>query len=155
MSVLREACQRISVLPYTSSLQPGLTFEQIEEITASLPFRLSVEVYELYQWRNGIKEHEPGFLFSGFGRFLPLNEAVAAYKDLYTRFSKFNENWFPIISMEESVYVVVGAEQQQKTSLVIDWNPEDEEMYVKHETLTDMLIAEAQVFEEWVERYRS
>jgi hypothetical protein len=56
--------------------------------------------------------------------------------------------------MEESVYVVVGAKQQQQTSLIIDWSPEDEEMHIKHQTLTDMLIAEAQAFEEWVERYR-
>ncbi|BBD66073.1 hypothetical protein NIES4072_02480 [Nostoc commune NIES-4072] len=32
---------------------PGLTLQQTDEITKDLPFSLSEEVYELYQWRNG------------------------------------------------------------------------------------------------------
>jgi hypothetical protein len=31
----------------------GLTRQQIDEIVKVLPFKLSEEVYELYQWRNG------------------------------------------------------------------------------------------------------
>ena len=32
---------------------PGLTREQIDKMVKDLPFKLSEEVYELYQWRNG------------------------------------------------------------------------------------------------------
>jgi len=34
--------------------QPGLKSKEIDEITKDLPFRLPQEVYELYQWRNGL-----------------------------------------------------------------------------------------------------
>jgi SMI1 / KNR4 family (SUKH-1) len=34
-------------------MAPGLTLEEIEEKTQDLPFQLSGEVKELYQWRNG------------------------------------------------------------------------------------------------------
>jgi hypothetical protein len=39
-----------------AALQPGLTREEIDEIIKDLPFHLPEEVYELYQWRNGILE---------------------------------------------------------------------------------------------------
>ncbi|MGB3653290.1 MAG: SMI1/KNR4 family protein, partial [Rivularia sp. (in: cyanobacteria)] len=63
MSNLTEALQRISVwmekyqtekdgkkIPF---LAPGLTFEEIENKLKNLPFKLSEELYELYQWHNG------------------------------------------------------------------------------------------------------
>ena len=34
--------------------QPGLKSKEIDEITKDLPFKLPQEVYELYQWRNGL-----------------------------------------------------------------------------------------------------
>ena len=34
--------------------QPGLKSKEIDEITIDLPFKLPQEVYELYQWRNGL-----------------------------------------------------------------------------------------------------
>ena len=37
--------------------QPGLKPEEIDEITKHLPFRLPEEVYELYQWRNGLLDN--------------------------------------------------------------------------------------------------
>lgn len=37
-----------------SLFQPGLKREEIDEITKDLPFKLPKEVYELYQWRNGL-----------------------------------------------------------------------------------------------------
>ncbi len=45
--------------------QPGLKSEEIDEITKDLPFKLPKEVYELYQWRNGLSDdvclEYPGF----------------------------------------------------------------------------------------------
>ena len=36
-----------------SSLQPGLSDDEIDEIVRDLPFKLPTEVRELYKWRNG------------------------------------------------------------------------------------------------------
>ncbi|BAY87248.1 PBS lyase HEAT-like repeat protein [Calothrix parasitica NIES-267] len=46
--------------------QPGLKSEEIDEITKDLPFNLPQEVYELYQWRNGLL-NSAGFDIYGHG----------------------------------------------------------------------------------------
>ncbi len=46
--------------------QPGLKSEEIDEITKDLPFKLPKEVYELYQWRNGLVDNTY-FEFSDYG----------------------------------------------------------------------------------------
>jgi cell wall assembly regulator SMI1 len=47
-----------------SHLQPGLTREEIDNRVKNLQFSLPEEVYELYQWRNGMQQdirfHIPG-----------------------------------------------------------------------------------------------
>lgn len=65
------------------SLQPGLTFEKIDSITATLPFRLPLEVYQLYQWGNGAWKDEEwyGKYFLG-NVFLPLESAVEIYQTI-------------------------------------------------------------------------
>jgi cell wall assembly regulator SMI1 len=42
----------------------GLTRQKINELTKDLPFKLPEEVYELYQWGNGVANDSPiNFLF--------------------------------------------------------------------------------------------
>ena len=61
MSILTEAlerigywlCQNPSATVSLYDVQVGLTRQQIEEITIELPFSLSEEVSEFYQWSNG------------------------------------------------------------------------------------------------------
>ena len=59
MSDLTDALERIlswiqRVSPsLTLSLKPALSYLQIREVIKELPFDLSEEVYELYQWHNG------------------------------------------------------------------------------------------------------
>lgn len=62
MSALIEALERIRKLHLkhqplvAEELQPGLTRGQIDELVKDLPFSLPEELYELYQWRNGMKD---------------------------------------------------------------------------------------------------
>lgn len=56
-----------------SNLQSGLSDTDIEEIVRNLPFKLPLEVRELYQWRNGSKDDE--------GWYLSLQSAVTIYLD--------------------------------------------------------------------------
>ncbi|BAY82608.1 PBS lyase HEAT-like repeat protein [Calothrix parasitica NIES-267] len=62
MSLLTESLEQILIQlehkdpKIAASLQPGLTCEEIDEIVKNLPFKLPEEVYELYQWRNGMSE---------------------------------------------------------------------------------------------------
>ncbi|MEH1934323.1 MAG: hypothetical protein V7L14_11495 [Nostoc sp.] len=91
MSLLTDALDRIlnwlqQKKPfYASSLQPGLVYEEIEEKVKSLPFRLPREVYELYQWRNGMccigKGEKIAQFFHGY-TFLSLENAIDQYNQL-------------------------------------------------------------------------
>ncbi|QLE44261.1 SMI1/KNR4 family protein [Nostoc sp. C052] len=69
---------------YAYSLQPGLAYEEIEEKVKNLPFRLPKEVYELYQWRNGmciLKGEKIAQFFHGY-TFLSLEDAIDEYNQL-------------------------------------------------------------------------
>ncbi|MFB6275050.1 MAG: hypothetical protein ABEI32_02730, partial [Halothece sp.] len=61
-------------------LNPGLEVEEIELISNNLPFQLSKEVYEIYQWHNGVKEGEEdvALFFSSYA-FLSLEAAIEEY----------------------------------------------------------------------------
>lgn len=104
---------------------PGLTRQQIDEITKDLPFRLSEEVYELYQWRNGTADlgYNNGylplyFLFPEQLRagvicsFCSLQDSVYIYKTIgkATNYDDayWNQKWFPIAEYETKrrLYVV-------------------------------------------------
>ncbi|MEH2435149.1 MAG: SMI1/KNR4 family protein [Nostoc sp.] len=102
---------------------PGLTRQQIDEITKDLPFRLSEEVYELYQWRNGTADlgYNNGylplyFLFPEQLRadvicsFCSLQDSVYIYKTIREATSDeyWNQKWFPIAEYEsrKMLYVV-------------------------------------------------
>ena len=71
---------------YASSLQPGLVYEEIEQKVKNLPFRLPREVYELYQWRNGVcisKGEKIAQFFHGYTyTFLSLENAIDEYNQL-------------------------------------------------------------------------
>lgn len=59
MSVITEALERFEYWLWQNhpdiagSLNPGLTIEEINDMAKALPFSLSREIKELYQWRNG------------------------------------------------------------------------------------------------------
>lgn len=59
---------------YADQLLPGLSLEEILEITNPLPFQQSDQVIELYRWHNGTPDIYEYFF--SFYRFLPLQEAV-------------------------------------------------------------------------------
>ncbi|MGB6297853.1 MAG: hypothetical protein WBF90_16950 [Rivularia sp. (in: cyanobacteria)] len=64
--------------------QPGLKTEEIDQITKDLPFKLPLEVYELYQWRNGLVDNTY-FEFYGYynslsGHFYPFEETIRHIK---------------------------------------------------------------------------
>jgi cell wall assembly regulator SMI1 len=138
--ILEELAYIFEWLEYTvpdlaDRYNPGLSIQQIDNIVKDLPFKLSEEVYGLYQWRNGEAEygyyngectvdflfpdhHLPGNLSIPFW---PLQDAVKNYHDLWqieeSNLTKppfegchlWDRKWFPIASMEnKSMLIVVG-----------------------------------------------
>ena len=121
-----------SVPELSDRYNPGLSRKQIDEIVKVLPFKLSEEVYELYQWRNGEANsvyhngdtiadflfpdhHLPGNLSLPFWS---LQQSVANYHMLWTiaesheqseDFKLWDRKWFPIASMEnKSMLITIG-----------------------------------------------
>lgn len=87
------------------SLQPGLSYQNIEEKVTSLPFQLPQELYELYQWRNGTPEDSKSDNVDFFlnYRFIPLEESIKIRFDLLKDDSwiidwLFPYAWFPIFT---------------------------------------------------------
>lgn len=100
------------------SLQPGLTIEEIESIVKDLPFRLTQEVIELYQWRNGMIDDGSCF-FSAF-RFLPLEEAIEELKLMEEAWGlSLPLGWFPLFEYEGEYFAAVGAEENTENSLIL------------------------------------
>jgi SMI1 / KNR4 family (SUKH-1) len=94
MSVLTDALERIfknleeTAPDIVDSLQAGLTHEKIDEITNDLPFALPKEIYELYQWRNGISNSVVFALGTWNGiqaSFAPLEQVVIDFHHLKER----------------------------------------------------------------------
>ncbi|MEG3975079.1 hypothetical protein QT970_10715 [Microcoleus sp. herbarium8] len=91
MVVLTNALERILKgmqkydAPIASLLQPGLSFWEIEEKVRVLPFRLPQEVYELYQWRNGLIQGARGWSQGWGGHdFYNLDFLIKNYFDSIT-----------------------------------------------------------------------
>lgn len=100
-----------------NTLQPGLTREEIQQKTASLPFDFPEELYELYKWRNGVREDEmigcnPLMIFRD--HYLSnLDDAIDNYrlfKDIFDDEDKRIADWnkcFPFADLDGSYYLFV------------------------------------------------
>ena len=146
------------------SLQPGLTYEEIEEkVTDLLAFRLPKEVYELYQWGNGawIGEEIYARFFDDYV-FLSLESALKIYYNLtginqedepwvIVLKSNFNVQWFPIFEdvNGRGYFVVVINEIQKQTTPVLQISFDEiyDDPYIIYPTLTKMMLAEAECYE--------
>lgn len=102
-------------------MKPGLSPEEIEQLVNKLPFRLPEEVYQIYQWRNGDmymgERANPVY-------FISLSEAVYQQASFSNR---VESPYFPVFLGDGFAYVVRGATERQKYSLI-------------HEYDTDLLI---------------
>ena len=150
MSDLTDALERIRVFwemnnPFVASLlEPGLSTQEINAKVEALSFCLPQEVYELYQWRNGISmnrareylQHIPSWCsFIEHFDFLPLEQAVdecrylqevkqewidnnpESYKEgqhLAKDRELFIQDWFPILGSDDLEYLFVLGSPNQK-----------------------------------------
>lgn len=141
MSDLTDALERILIyleehesLEYArfESLQEGLTREEIDDLTAGLPFRLPVEVYELYQWGNGawVDEEWHGQYFMG-EIFLPLETAVAIYeaitqplsKEDYEQYYYFSSGYSGLIDLNWADELINSIDEGTFAWARIVWHP--------------------------------
>ncbi len=156
----------------TDRYNPGLTRQQIDNIVKDLPFKLSEEVYELYQWRNGQADfgyyngecmvdflfpdhHIPG---NSSIPFWPLQAAVKIYHDLCAieksnlmnppceGFHLWDRKWFPIASMENKSLLIVIGELDPSPVYQMDYGFFDRPLRV-YKSLTSMIATIAECCE--------
>lgn len=121
MADLREALELISDYLEqeigAQSLNPGLSFEDIEREASILPFELPMEVYQLYLWRNGGSFESlpyPSFFncekgYERINGFLSLLDAVEVAKS-------WNNGWFPLFDTDGSIFWIVGCSRREATA---------------------------------------
>lgn len=105
---------------YASQLQSGLSEEEIDEKLETIPFKLPLEIHELYRWQNGSKlAGGASNLVNFFPHyvFLPLETAVRQYHELvedlgegdqwdeeFPETGSWKTHWFPIFFFDSQVY---------------------------------------------------
>jgi hypothetical protein len=150
-----------SVPELSDRYNPGLSRNQIDEIVKVLPFKLSEEVYELYQWRNGEvnsvyhngdtiadflfpNHHMPGNLSLPFWS---LQQSISNYHMLWTvaesheqseDFKLWDRKWFPIASMENKTMLITIGDMETSPIHQIDFGCANTPLRV-YKNLTSMM----------------
>jgi hypothetical protein len=117
----------------------GLKFKRIQEITKNLPFKLSEEVCELYQWRNGALLNHGFFPFM---TFYPLEESLKI-----SQFQIEGKIFYPydliLFSTDRNFYYISNSDRESHPIRRFnEW--ENEICYV---SLTDLILAIAECYE--------
>lgn len=137
---------------FAFSLQPGLSPTEIQERVEDLPFSLPAEVYELYQWRNGVGYGDedfagffPGYVFLSLEKALDehsrlLEEAEEIAENLWIDPAEvWKENWVPIFSDEED-YLGIECLPEETTELPIFYMSMSGECEKRYNSLKDMML---------------
>ena len=169
MSELTEALKRISIWiekhkfeedgKIVPILAPGLTREQIDFKVKDMPFHLSEEIYQLYQWANGADKKGKIFyeniqlnqvfedieLYTSFWVYLffPLERALQFVMNLGIQQGKYK---ICIFALENGSNCALVDEQKRYSSPIVD----DIGLINEHlyPSVTDMMIKYAKKMED-------
>lgn len=158
MSELTEGLERIysrlaKLVPhYVRALQAPLSREEIEVTVQDMPFTLPPEVYELYQWRNGLVGWN--FLFEQY-EFMPLGKAVYEYQgelrqvqaDL-PEVAEFFQFQFPLFQLwsECNVFLTV-VPNGKRESPIHKYDISCTDYSVRYHSLTNLILHSAEWYE--------
>lgn len=133
-----------------SGFQPGLSFEAIEEKLAQLPFCVSEEVYELYQWRNG-NPYCGAFVYH---RLLDLDTALEycqGMNDAYwleVRTADGDPTYlFPVFDFDGEFFAIPGSDNLTQTTSVFHIGCDDGSVSFAFTSLTNMMLAISECYE--------
>lgn len=160
MTILTEALNRImnwlqQNYPLgITSLKPGLSLLEIEESTKTLSFCLPQEVYELYQWKNGLEQGcspIPAQIF--FGMSLcnldlakELAQSFISIEEEEIEVKYMRKPLFPIFEFEGEFLAVVGETEKKITSPVIHIS-EIGVINIRYISLINMMLTLAESYE--------
>ena len=157
MSILLEALERcLRVLEYKHShiiqdLKPGLSIEEIENITNSLLYKIPKEIKELYQWRNGM--NFGGIFYSPYSNTLLFNSLDKAVEKSFqlTGLEKYKveeDNQIEELHLFNSIdrwYPFAAWQELDKTAIFTI--TDDSYLRIPYTSLTNMVLAHAECYE--------
>ena len=144
-SPLLEALERIN---FETEFYPGLTREEIDEIAQDIPFTFPEELYELYQWHNGVKERKGwDYCFAGTSEFLSLQEAIDFTRVIAE--GEYNEDswkpnyFFAFAEGTDNGYLYVLTIDKEKAT-VLDYCPDSMiATSIEFSSITQMMLEKA------------
>ena len=134
------------------ALEPGISVSQIKDLVTDIPFKLPSEVYELYQWHNGLFGWD--FLFENY-EFLSLERAAYKYREEleqvkadHPEIAKFFQYRFPLFenSSECGVFITIASNENQDSS-VYEYDISFEDFALRYHNLTDLILHSAEWYE--------
>jgi hypothetical protein len=166
LSSLTEALNRIwnwlekNCSHQISFLQLGLSEIEIEKFLTDLPFKLSTEVRELYQWKNGTIVGDDPWEFCWafeYWVFFPLEVVIGGYRERIKSYqagmsilsSSLNRlDIFFSVEPEDTGYVLID-DKTQETSLVVfeSCKAGTCSSLIKYASLTDMMLTISDCYE--------
>jgi cell wall assembly regulator SMI1 len=158
MSKLTLALDRIMIWlqkyqpDFANTFLPGLTRSEIEEMTHNLPGQIPEEIYELYQWRNGVRDENLETVVYPSPGFLPLDEAVQVCEDLIDSCGEEDpllfegQRLFPFLRENCSHCAVLLDADKQQFSPVIDI-ADELDLRLMYRSLTSMMMTLAEYCE--------
>jgi hypothetical protein len=134
-----------------SGFLPGLSSEEIEKKLSELPFCVSREVYELYQWRNGTNNGYSVFVY----HYLLDLETALRYSQgindsfwIETREEDGDPKYlFIIFDFDGEYFAVPGSEDPNGSAPVFHVGCDDGSLSFAFTNLTNMMLAIAECYE--------
>lgn len=98
----------VLIRPY---LQPGLSRSSIQSALSSIKINPTDDLYQLYEWHNGVDLLNTPVLLFGEHQFLPLSDAIQEHYELITYYSQVPSlinvsQCFPVASFQGSTWNV-------------------------------------------------
>lgn len=129
----------------------GLAPEEIEEVTRNLPFILPSEVYEPYQYGNGLSWN---FLFENY-EFLSLKSAIYCYQEElrqaqadYPEIAEFFQYRLPIFQLwSDGGVLLTVAPLEKEGSPIYGFDVEFNDHTLRYHSLTDLILHSAEWYE--------
>lgn len=143
----------VNIPPFASAFQPKLSFEEIQNVSSKIGFEFPEEIYDLYQWRNGVDRNISidAMVFPS-GEFLPLNIALNEYQNLIDSFDEDQQilfegqPLFPFYEMNGHCYAVLLSSEKRESSPVVKISDINEHS-ISYQSLTAMFLMVAECYE--------
>lgn len=134
-----------------TSFLPGLSRAELDSYLQTLPFHVSQEVYDLYQWRGGTVGEQGLFVYHWFYTLSEIKEVEEILNDpdwMDLREEQGHPLYlFPLFGFDGEYLLVPGTEEPLQTSPVYQMNCEDSSVCMAFDSLSQMMATLAECYE--------